>query len=105
MVTSYPQIAQNVNRTLDNAPSVAHNAQAVAQTHQLSSNQRMANAVLTGLDEPTTLQAYLAAATNRGLGYEAIAKDLHTVTDGAVSLSYTTVKRWLIDFGLLEEAS
>lgn len=77
----------------------------MAQTHQLSSTQRMANAVLTGLPEPASLEEFLKDRSVRGLGYEAIAKDLHSATNGAVSLSYITVKRWLIDFGLIEEAS
>lgn len=74
----------------------------MAQIHQLSGNQRMADAVLAGLPEPTTLEGFLKDRSTRGYGYEAIAKDLHTLTNGAVSLSYTTVKRWLTDFGLNE---
>lgn len=62
----------------------------------------MANAVLTGLPEPTTLLAFLADRAARGTSYEAIAKELHAVTDGSVSISYMTVKRWLADFDLLE---
>lgn len=74
----------------------------MTHTHRLSSNQRMANAVLIGLDEPTTLRDFLADRSSRGYGYETIAKELHTLTDGSVSLSYMTVKRWLADFGLFE---
>lgn len=77
----------------------------MAQTHQLSSNQRMANAVLAGATSPTTLEDFLAVRFNAGLGYEAIAKALHSATNGAVSISYMTVKRWLADFELLEVAS
>lgn len=77
----------------------------MAHTHQLSSNQRMAHAVLAGLAEPTTLEAFLTDRWSRGLSYEAIAKDLHSLTNGAVSLSYITVKRWLIDFDLIEEVA
>ena len=78
----------------------------MADTHQLTSNQRMADALLAGLeDDPTTLEEFLAAAQRRGLGYEGIAKELYGRTGGVVSLSYTTVKRWLIDFGIVEEAS
>lgn len=65
----------------------------------------MADAVLTGLPEPTSLEGFLADRTARGLGYEAISKELHSITHGAVSLSYMTVKRWLADFGLLEEVA
>lgn len=76
----------------------------MAQTHQLSSYKRMANAVLGGLEVPTTIQAYLATARRHGLSYEEIARDLHGLTGGVVSLSANTVKRWFKDFGLLEEA-
>lgn len=65
----------------------------------------MANAILAGLPEPTSLEGFLKDRTARGYGYEAIAKDLHTITNGAVSLSYMTVKRWLDDFGLLTEVA
>lgn len=77
----------------------------MAQTHQLSSYKRMANAVLSALEVPTTLQAYLATARRIGLSYEEIARDLHGLTGGVVSLSANTVKRWFKDFGLIEEAS
>lgn len=77
----------------------------MAQPHNLSSTQRMADAVLAGLPEPTSLEGFLKDRSTRGYGYEAIAKDLHSLTNGAVSLSYMTVKRWLADFGLLEEVA
>jgi len=65
----------------------------------------MANAILESLGEPVSLQDYLTTTHGRGLGYEAIGKDLHSITDGVISISYMTVKRWLIDFGIVEEAS
>lgn len=74
----------------------------MAHMHRLSSNQRMANAVLTSLPDSKSLEEFLTDRSTRGIGYEAIAKELHAMTDGVVSLSYMTVKRWLADFGLLE---
>jgi len=65
----------------------------------------MADAVLSGLPEPTSLEGFLADRVSRGYGYESIAKELHLMTNGAVSLSYTTVKRWLTDFGLIERVA
>lgn len=77
----------------------------MAHTHQLSSPQRMADALLAKSPDASTLEVFLARRVALGYGYEAIAKDLHTVTNGAVSISYMTVKRWLKDFGLLREVA
>ena len=75
----------------------------MSQVHQLSSNQRMADTVLRSMEE-ISLRAFLANHYGKGLSYEAIAKELHVSTAGAVSPSYGTVKKWLQDFDLLTEA-
>ena len=33
--------------------------------------------------------------------YEQIGRELYIVTDGEVSVSYQTIKRWLIEFGVI----
>ncbi len=71
----------------------------VRQTHQLSSNQRMADTVLRQMEE-TSLEAFLSDHYSKGLSLEAIAKELHVATAGAVSPSYGTVKKWLNNFGI-----
>lgn len=48
------------------------------------------------------LEAYLGAKRSAGASFEQIARDMFSDSGGAVSVSYTTIKRWLIDFGLLE---
>jgi hypothetical protein len=75
----------------------------MAQVHHLSSTQRMANAIL-GV-KGTSLEAFLRTYHESGSSYEQIARELDRATDGAVAISYSTVKRWLIDFALLEEAA
>ena len=65
----------------------------------------MADAVLAAAPEPTTLEDFLRGCIDAGLGYEATAKELHSATNGTVSVSYMTVKRWLADFQLLKAAS
>lgn len=72
----------------------------MAQRRHSTNTQRMAEAVL-----GTDLKGYLEDAYQQGLSYEAIARALHSDTDGKVSISYGTVKRWLNEFGLLEVAS
>jgi transposase len=61
----------------------------------LNGNQRMANAILE--HQGTTLRDLLSELHGAGMSYEQIAKRLHSETDGVVSLSYQTVKRWLDD--------
>ena len=72
----------------------------MTQTHKLSSNQRMADTVLQQMEE-TSLEAFLADHYGKGLSYEAISRELHVATDGAVAPSYQTVRRWLQDFDLM----
>lgn len=72
----------------------------MAQKHQFSSNQRMAHTILAASANPSTLEGFLSDRFARGYSYEQIAKELHSETEGAVSVSYATVKRWLADFGL-----
>ncbi len=76
----------------------------MTQTPHLTANQRMADAVLKG--KGTTLENFLADRYKQGLSYETIGRDLHVFTDGVVSPSYQTIRRWLLDLGLLKvEAS
>ena len=75
----------------------------MSQTAHLTANQRMADAVLQ--TKGTTLETFLADHYRKGLSYEIIGRELHVETDGVVSPSYQTVKRWLKDFDLLEAVS
>lgn len=70
---------------------------------KLDSKQRMADALLR--DRDTSLRVFLEEHRGAGATYEAIAQELYAFTDRAVSVSYQTIKRWLVDFDLLEEAS
>lgn len=45
----------------------------------------------------TTLDEFLAARRAEGLSYERIARDLHALTDGDVSVVGETVRRWIND--------
>lgn len=61
---------------------------------RLTRQQRLAEQHLRtkhGLD----LEAWLLKNREGGLGYEEISRELYSVTDGAVSVSYQTIKRWL----------
>lgn len=80
-----------------------HDASLMAQTHQLSTAQRMADRILR--DQGHTLQGFLEKHHGQGLGYEAIARELDKATDGGVAISYQTVKRWLADLGITEEVT
>ncbi len=71
--------------------------------HKLSSNQRMADSVLRSKEE-TSLESFLADHYGQGLSYEAISRELHVATAGAVAPSYQTVRRWLHDFDLRDDA-
>ncbi len=71
---------------------------------RLDSKQRMADVLLKDRQD-TSLHDFLAAQRSGGATYEEIAQELYAVTDRAVSVSYQTIKRWLTDFDLLEEAS
>lgn len=73
----------------------------MAQTHQLSTAQRMADRILG--DHGHTLRSFLEEHHGQGLGYEAIARALDKATDGGVTISYQTVKRWLADLGITTE--
>ena len=56
---------------------------------------------LTGKD----IASYLTEKRATGISHEGIARDIHDDTDGQVSVSQSTVRGWLIDFGLLEAVS
>lgn len=45
----------------------------------------------------TDLAKYLTDKRTEGLSYEQIARDLHDLTDGAVSVSFVTIRRWIDD--------
>lgn len=75
-----------------------HDASLMAQTHQLTTSQRMADRILEA--HGWTLSTLLKDLHGKGLGYEAIARELDKATDGAVAVSYQTVKKWLKDFDI-----
>lgn len=74
----------------------------MTQNVSLSSAQKMANALLEAAG--SNLKDFLADARSRRLSYEDTAKELYVRTDGAVSVTYQTIKRWLADLEL-ESAS
>jgi hypothetical protein len=51
------------------------------------------------------LKSFLSDARSRNISYEDTAKELYLKTEGAVSVTYQTIKRWLVEFELLEVAS
>lgn len=53
----------------------------------------------------TTLEEFLRDRQSRGLGYEAIARDIHIATDQEISVSYQTIKRWLAELEITEEVT
>lgn len=69
----------------------------------LTETQRVADLLLE--KQGSNLRDWLAEQRKSGGGYELIARELYLATSGEVSVSYQTVKRWLIDFDLLKEAS
>jgi hypothetical protein len=73
----------------------------MAQVSDLRGNQRMADAVLRV--QGTTLIDFLTEFNHAG--YEEIAKQLHSKTDGVVSISHATVKRWCEALGIERAAS
>ncbi len=68
----------------------------------LTSQQRMVDVLLQ--DQGSSLREFLTEHRGRGATYEAIAQELYAVTEKAVSVSYQTIRRWLIDFDLIEAA-
>jgi hypothetical protein len=69
--------------------------------HPSTGTQRLADLLL----QPDGLKHYLETHRTQGDSFETIARSLYADTDGQVSITYTTVKRWLDDFGLLGVAS
>ncbi|HLF43233.1 MAG TPA: hypothetical protein VJA46_06875 [Acidimicrobiia bacterium] len=69
----------------------------------LTAQQRVVDLLLE--KNGSTLKDWLSGRRAESTSYEDIAKQLYVLTDGEISISYTTVKRWLIDFDLLEVAS
>ena len=69
----------------------------------LSPQQRVVDLLLG--QQGSNLKDWLAARRDENDSYETIAKKLWTLTAGEIDVSYTTVKRWLIDFDLLEAVS
>ncbi|HEX7099642.1 MAG TPA: hypothetical protein VF377_10405 [Acidimicrobiia bacterium] len=53
----------------------------------------------------SNLHDWLSDRRNEGDSYEMIAKKIWVLTDGEVDVTYTTIRRWLTDLDLLEEAS
>lgn len=69
----------------------------MAGPSSLTTQQRVIDLLLER--EGSTLRAWLAARRDEHQSYETIAKQLYVLTNGEVSISYQTVKRWLEDFG------
>lgn len=67
----------------------------------LTGSQRLAELLI-----GESLEAYLAdKRLTGGRSYERIARDLAEDTNGEVAVSMNTIKRWLIDFGIVEEVA
>lgn len=45
----------------------------------------------------TTLSSFLNERRTDGFSYERIARDLHDATDGAVSVTWVTIRNWVAD--------
>jgi hypothetical protein len=58
----------------------------------------MADALLS--KTATNLRTFIEERSARGLSYETIAKELYMATGGSVDVTYQTIKRWLIEFGV-----
>jgi hypothetical protein len=69
----------------------------------LTSQQRVAYKHLA--KHGSSLKEWMAAQRAEGASYDTIGRELWAVTGGEVAISYQTVKRWLIDLDLLEEAA
>lgn len=75
----------------------------MAQPPVLKPQQRVVDLLLE--QQGSNLRDWLAERREERDSYETIARKLWSLTDGEVSVSYTTIKRWLVDLDLLEEAS
>ncbi|MDF1596930.1 MAG: hypothetical protein P1T08_12700 [Acidimicrobiia bacterium] len=53
-------------------------------------------------DADTTLERFLRESRHNGSSYESMSQDLHLITQGAVAVTASTVRRWCAD---LEEPS
>lgn len=73
----------------------------------LTANQRVADLILRD-SRGESLEEFLTRLRNDPddrASYDVIGRELYLATNGEISISYQTVKRWLEDFGLLEAAS
>ena len=75
----------------------------MTQPTDLTSQQRVVDLLLE--QQKSNLRDWMAARRDEEDSYETIAKKIYVLTDGEVDVSYTTIKRWLIDLDLLEAAS
>lgn len=61
-----------------------------------TSQASLVNALLEASHQ-TTLEAFLTEKRAEGLSYERIARDLHDLTDGTVSVTWVTIRNWTND--------
>lgn len=73
----------------------------------LTSTQRVADLILRE-ERSESLVEFLTRLrhnVDQPASYDTIGRELYLATNGEVAISYQTVKRWLLDLGVIEEAT